>query len=134
MGYQAWSQCSRQLRQTEFSVHRAKVQCDSEPPKEALEKLLRLRTDETARLQAFLTHVAERARSCGFSRRGKQVRLNWKADVTHALDVVQFTSDWQLATPEAISTLSLLAQAANGMYGAGSHWVETRELLEGPAG
>lgn len=62
----------------------------------------------------------------------KQVRICWLPSVVYQRDVqheVPSCSGWQAETRENALDMRLLCAEANKLYGPGSHWVETRDVL-----
>ena len=56
----------------------------------------------------------------------QEIRLAWLLGVVHQTDVVHFSDAWVAATPETVATMEIVRRAANDIYGAGTHWIETR--------
>lgn len=60
----------------------------------------------------------------------KQIRLNWASHIAHSIDVIEFSDEWQSATAESLKTMDIVVEAANAIYGPGTHWSEIREVGE----
>jgi hypothetical protein len=61
----------------------------------------------------------------------KEIRICWQPSVVHDDDdrkVSTRCNEWCLLTPRVEREMQLLCDAANKVYGVGSHWIETRNL------
>jgi hypothetical protein len=59
----------------------------------------------------------------------EEIRLAWLPSISHHADVVQFSDEWVPASSETLATMAIVLRAANEIYGAGTHWIETRAAV-----
>ncbi|MFZ4288536.1 hypothetical protein [Variovorax sp. HJSM1_2] len=62
----------------------------------------------------------------------QQVRICWLPSAVHPSAHIYSTpsySGWEEETKESALNMRLLCNASNKLYGPGSHWIETRELM-----
>ncbi len=58
----------------------------------------------------------------------KEIRLCWSCEVSHEKHEIQTTSIWQPSSPALLRDFEIMVEAGNELYGAGTHWVEEREM------
>lgn len=51
----------------------------------------------------------------------------WRADISHHEDERRDGGLWVPLTPEGMRDVQIIVDAANEVYGEGSHWIEVRE-------
>lgn len=62
----------------------------------------------------------------------KQVRICWLPSTVHQsadINSAPSCSGWEEETRESALEIRLLSNAANKLYGPGTHWVETRDVI-----
>lgn len=59
-----------------------------------------------------------------------EIRLQWKTEITHYREDILNFGVWHERTAASARDLDLMVKAGEQVYGAVSHWVETREQPE----
>lgn len=64
----------------------------------------------------------------------KEIRICWQPNVVHDHDYddrLRPCGGWRTLDRELLRSMQVLRDAANQVYGAGSHWLETRSMTRG---
>jgi hypothetical protein len=64
----------------------------------------------------------------------KEIRICWQPTVVHDHDYddrLRPCGGWRTLDRELLRNMQILRDAANQVYGAGSHWLETRSISRG---
>ncbi len=57
----------------------------------------------------------------------QEIRMRWNPDISPHEDEQHDGGLWMPLTPEAMREVQIIVDAANEVYGEGSHWIEVRK-------